>query len=250
MTHRLFVNRRLPIAALAIALALTACGSDDGDSTTETPAAQGTDQVTTPATDPATGDTTDTTTAASGTTGGLVLADSAPDGADIVIEAAGTTTDRSIRRGGQSAIEQGQTFAVDADTTLTSVSFLVVAPGGVEAGTPVMLAVYEVGNTVTMVPSGPVDLGSGSNELVVSLPDAIEPDTPTHLVFSLPDVAVTSGQYAVVLSFAQSAPPAEMFLQHPNGDVYADGTAISLEGEFWKANTNDHDSAVTITFDG
>jgi len=32
--------------------------------------------------------------------------------------------------------------------------------------------------------------------------------------------------------------------------VYADGVAISLEGEFWKANTNDHDSAVTITFGG
>ena len=246
MTHRLFVNRRLPIAALASALALTACGSDDGDSTAETPAASGTDQVTTPATDPATGDTTATTD----TAGGLVLADAAPEGADIAIEAVGTTTDRSIRRGGQSAIEQGQTFAVDADTTLTGASFLVVAPSGVEAGTPVMLAVYEVANTMTLEPSDLVDLGGGSNELVASLPDAIAPDTPTHLVFSLPDVAVTPGQYAVVLSFAQSAPPAEMFLQHPDGDVYADGVAISLEGAFWKANTNDHDSAVTITFGG
>jgi hypothetical protein len=244
MNHRLLGNHRLPVAALVVALALTACGSDDSDPVTDDPASQATTSVT----DPISDDSTETTTASSDTTGGLELADSAPADADIVIDAAGTTTDRSIRRGGQSAIEQGQTFAVDAATTLTGVSFLVVAPDGVAAGTPVQLAVYEVGNTVTMVPSGPIDLGSGTNELVASLPDAIEPDIPTHLVFSLPAASVTPGQYAVVLSFAESAPPAEMFLQHPDGDVYADGVAISLEGEFWKSNTNDHDSAVTITF--
>ena len=197
-----------------------------------------------------TDDGADSTDAAASTSVELMLADEVPAGADIVIEASGTTDDRPVQRGGQQAIEQGQTFTVDTDTTLTGVSFLVVAPSGVEAGTPVALAVYEVGNTVTMVPSGLVDLGNGANELVVPLPDAIEPDIPTHLVFSLPDVAVTPGQYAVVLSFAQSAPPAEMFLQHPDGDVYADGVAISLEGEFWKSNTNDFDSAVTITFGG
>jgi hypothetical protein len=249
MHHRLFSTHRLPVAALAVALALTACGSDDGGSTTETSTTPSTDRVTTSVTDPATDGSVDTNDTGD-TTGVLTLADTAPDGADIAIEAAVVTADRSIRRGGQSAIEQGQTFAVEADTTLASVSFLVAAPGGVAAGTPVQLAVYEVSNTVTMAPSGFVDLGSGTNELVVALPGAIEPDTPTHLVFSLPDVAVTPGQYAVVLSFAHSAPPAEMFLQHPDGDVYANGVAISLEGEFWKSNTNDEDSAVTISFGG
>jgi hypothetical protein len=249
------MNHRLPVAVLVVALALTACGSDDADSTTEDSGPG----VTEPVVEPATTDTTDTTATsdtASDTSGAaegaLELSDAAPDGADIVIDAAGITTDRSIRRGGQPAIEQGQTFAVDADTTLTGASFLVVAPGGVSAGQPVELTVYEVGNTVTMVPSGYVDIGSGANGLVVSLPDAIAPDTPTHLVFSLPDVAMSPGQYAVVLSFGDGAGAgaAEMFMQHPDGDVYADGVAISLEGETWKSNTNDHDSAVTITFDG
>jgi hypothetical protein len=242
------MNHRLPVAALVVALALSACGSDGDDSTTEDSAAvDSAADVTAPVTEP-TGGTTDTTIDGGGAAGGLELTDTAPDDAVIVIEATGTTTDRSIRRGGQSAIEQGQTFAVDADTTLTTVSFLVVAPDGVAAGTPVALDVYTVGNTVTMVPSAPFDLGSGTNELIVPLPAAIEPDTPTHLAFSLPDVALTPGQYAVVLSFAESAPPAEMFLQHPNGDVYADGVAISLEGAFWKSNTNNDDSAVTISF--
>jgi hypothetical protein len=242
------MHSRFLAAVTVVGLALAGCASDgdDDDSTTT----QG-NPTSTALVDDDTGTIiggADSTEAPTPTDIELLLADDAPDGADIVIEAAGTTIDRAIRRGGQSAIEQGQTFAVDSDTTLTGVSFLVVAPDGVTAGTPVELAVYEVGNTEKMVPSGPVDLGSGTGGLVVSLPETIDPDAPTHLVFSLPDVAVSPGQYAVVLSFAQSAAPSEMFLQHPDGDVYAEGVAISLEGEFWKSDTNDHDSAVTITF--
>ena len=236
------MRHRLPAAALAIGLALTACASDGDDSNTDAtvPSAETTEPG---ATDATTTDSEETTADA-----GLELSDSAPAGADIAIDAVGTTADRTIRRGAQSAIEQGQTFAVDADTTLTSVSFDVVAPDGVDAGQSVELAVYEVGDPVAMVPSGPVDIGGADGALLLSLPGAIDPDVHTHLVFSLPDVALSAGQYAVVLSFGDGSGPAEMFLQHPDGDVYTDGVAISLEGEFWKSNTNDHDSAVTVTF--
>ncbi len=239
------MRHRLPVAALAIALALTACASDGDDSNTGAtdPAVETTEPGATSATTTATDNDGAATADAT-----LELSDSAPDGADITIDAVGTTTDRTIRRGAQPAIEQGQTFAVDDDTTFTTVSFDVVAPDGVPAGQSVELAVYEVGDTVAMVPSGPVDLGGVEGPIVLPLPGAIEPDTPTHLVFSLPDVALSAGQYAVVLSFADGAGPAEMFLQHPDGDVYADGVAISLEGEFWKSNTNGHDSAVTLAF--
>ncbi len=242
------MRTRLPVVALTIALALSACASDADDSTaadTSDTSAETTDPGTAP-THNGTAADNDEDTAVTET--GLELTDTAPAGADIVIETVGTTSDRTIQRGGQAAIEQGQTFAVGADTTLTQVSFHVAAPDGVAAGQPIELAVYEVGNTVTMVPSGPVDIGAGDGPLVLTLPEAMSPDTPTHLVFSLPDVALTAGQYAVVLSFGDGGGQAEMYLQHPNGDVYPDGSAISLEGEFWKSNTNDHDSAVTITF--
>ncbi len=244
------MRHRLPIAGLAIALALTACGSDRDDSTTDPPDAtiEDTVDITEPgASQPAVNDEDDTdgtTTEAS-----IQLADTAPSDADILIEAVGTTTDRSIRRGSQSEILQGQTFAVADDTTLSQVSFHVAAPEGVAAGQAVALDLYEVADTTKMTPSRAVDIADGAGTLVLALPEAIDPDTPTHLVFSLPDVTLSAGQYAVVLSFGDGSGPAEMFLQHPAGDVYADGVAISLEGEFWKSNTNDHDAAVTLTFD-
>ncbi len=239
------MRQRLPIAALIIALALSACASDADDSNTGAtdPEIETTEPGAASATPTATEDDGSVTFDVS-----LELSDSAPAGADIAIDAVGTTTDRTIQRGGQAAIEQGQTFAVDDDSTLTTVSFEVVAPDGVSAGQSVELAVYEVGDTVAMVPSGPVDVGGVEGPVVLPLPEAIEPDTPTHLVFSLPDVALSAGQYAVVLSFADGAGPAEMHIQHPDGDVYADGVAVSLEGEFWKSNTNGLDSAVTLTF--
>jgi hypothetical protein len=243
------MRHRLPTAALASALALSlalgACASD-GDDTTEQSDSTSSAIVddTTPATD-----APDSTEAPAPAGVELTLADEVPADADIVIEAAGTTDDRPIRRGGQSQISQGQTFAVDADTTLTEVSFHVSAPEGVAAGQSVEFALYQVGNTVTMVPSGPVDLGDGTDGTTVVLPAAIEAGASTHLVFALPGAALSPGQYAVVLSFGDGSGPAEMFLQHPDGDAYADGVAITLDGEFWKSDTNDHDAAVTFGFD-
>jgi hypothetical protein len=236
------MHSRILTALIVAGLALAGCSSDGDDGSPSGTSAASTDTGTTESTMP------DPSPTGQSGVASIELTDDAPADADIVIAAGNTTTDRVIRRGGQSAIEQGQTFAVDADSSLTRVSFHVAAPDGVAAGTPVQLAVYEVGNTVTMVPSGPVDLGNGANEVVAPLPDAIEPGTTTHLVFSLAEIIVAPGQYAVVLSFGDGAPAAEMYLQHPDGDVYADGAAISLEGAFWKSNTNDHDSAVTLTF--
>jgi len=237
------MRHRLSVAALTIAVALSACASD-GDDSTAAPSSGTAAETTVADTDGTTSDNDEDTT----TRAGLELSDSAPDGADIAIDAIGTTTDRPIQRGGQAAIEQGQTFAVEDDTVLTTVSFHVVAPAGVPAGQSVELTLYQVGNTATMVPSGPVEIDGASGPLPFALPDQIVADTPTHLVFSLPDVALSAGLYAVVLSIGDGAGPTEMFVQHPGGDVYADGVAVSLEGEFWKSNTNGDDSAVTLTF--
>ena len=135
------------------------------------------------------------------------------------------------------------------DTALTGVSFEVMAPDGVSAGQSVHLSLYEVGDTVAMVPSGIVAFGSTTDRLSLPLTEGLAPDEVTHLVFSFPEVALTGGsQYAVVLSFADGAGPAEMYVQHADADALPDGVAISLEGEFWKANRANGDSAVTLTF--
>ncbi|MGI9645978.1 MAG: hypothetical protein ACR2O6_11785 [Ilumatobacteraceae bacterium] len=44
----------------------------------------------------------------------------------IVVEPVGLTDDRVVRRGGSGWIMQGQTFMVESDTTLDSVTFTVV----------------------------------------------------------------------------------------------------------------------------
>jgi hypothetical protein len=240
------MHSRILTAVTVAGLALAGCSSDGDDAQ---PATTATEPAEVAVTEPEASDATQTDVEpTSSGSASIELATDAPGGADIVIDAVGIATDRPVQRGGQPATEQGQTFAVEADSILSRVSFHVVAPDGLAAGTPVELAVYEVANLATMVPSGPVDVGDGTGRVMVSLPDPIEPNTSTHLVFTLPDVAVAPGQYAVVLSFSEGAPPSEMYVQHPDGDTYADGVAISLEGEFWKSNTNDADSAVTITF--
>ena len=238
------MRHRSPTAALTLAMSLSlsmalgACGSDDDATSTSSPPAE---------TEPAANGPAETEPA-----GTEPAATESVDGAaisDIVIEADGITADRPVRRGQQSETEQGQTFAVVEDSTLTEVAFRVSAPDGVVADQTVVLSVYEVGNPAAMVPSGPVDLGDGTNRVVLTLPDGIDAGDTTDLVFPLTGVTLSVGQYAVVLAFGDGSGPAEMFLQHPNGDVYADGVAISLEGEFWKSDTNGSDAAVTLTFD-
>ena len=251
------MRHRSPTAALTLALSLSlsmalgACGSDD-DATniTADPSAETQPADTQPAdAGAADADTTDAADSGDADSGDADTAMADMAMASVVIEADGITADRPVRRGQQSETEQGQTFAVTDDATLTEVTFRVSAPDGVVAGQTVVLSVYEVGNPVAMVPSGPVDLGDGANTVVLSLEDGIDAGSSTDLVFPLAGVALSPGQYAVVLAFGDGSGPAEMFLQHPDGDVYADGVAISLEGEFWKSDTNGHDAAVTLTFD-
>jgi len=235
--HRSF----LP-AALVLVLTLTSCGSDDSSSTADT--------IDTAApTAPPADTTTDTTSGSTVTAAGLTVATEAPPSVSLEVVAADVTTDRTVRRGAQSNIEQGQTFAIDADETLSAVSFHVVAPDGVPAGQAVELAVYEVGDTTTMVPSGVVALAETTDRLVLTLDEAIPANEPVHLVFEFPGVKLAGpGQYAAVLSLADGSGPAELFVQHAADDVLVDGTAITLDGATWKANNANGDTAITVTF--
>ena len=254
MHHRHSTAMARTVAALATTvLALGACSSDDdGAATTPTtnpePTASVGSETTVTAVPPDEATADAETVAGSISSPSLVLLPTAPTDATVVVDSSTVTTDRSVRRGGQSAMEQGQTFAVAEDTALTGVSFEVMAPDGVSAGQRVELALYEVGDTVAMVPSGIVAFASTADRLSLPLPEGLVTDEVTHLVFSFPAVALTGGsQYAVVLSFADGGGPAEMFVQHADGDALPDGVAISLEGEYWKANRANGDSAVTLT---
>jgi len=224
-------------------VALGACSSDGTDQT------ESSEPAGTLATDaPADSATTDSATDSSVGEVAVAVTTDAPDGASVVVVSDGATTDRTIRRGGQSAIEQGQTFPIAEDTTLTGVAFEVVAPDGVPAGTMIELALYEVGDVSAMKPSGPVPIGE-ADRVVLSLPDPIEPGVPTQVSFTFPAVPLTGpAQYAAVMSIAAGQPATEMFVQHASGDAMPDGVAISLEGATWKANTTNGDSAIALTF--
>ena len=239
--------RTRTVAALAATvLALGACSSDDDGASTNTSAGP---ETTVTATSPGEPTTDADTVAGSVNSASLALSPTAPADATVVVDSSAVTTDRVVRRGGQSEIEQGQTFAVAEDTTLTGASFEVMAPDGVNAGQGVELALYEVGDTVTMEPSAIVAFAATTDRLSLPLTEGLAPDEVTHLVFSFPEVALTGGnQYAVVLSFADGAGPAELYVQHADGDALPDGVAISQEGAFWKANRANGDNAVTLTF--
>ena len=122
----------------ALALALGACSSDDdpGDATVDT-------VDTTEAAADATTDTEPATTDATGEDGvdtaTLTSEASPPDDATVVVTADETTEDRVVRRGGQSEIEQGQTFALDVVSLIddaggpAEVAFDRIRIGGYEA---------------------------------------------------------------------------------------------------------------------
>jgi hypothetical protein len=234
---------------IAVALAFAGCSSgDDGETDTSDVAADsevGADTAapsneTTVDSDPAAPD--DTAAVAT-----LRLSSEPPAGAVVVVEAEGATDDRVVRRGAQSEIAQGQTFAVESDVALASVAFQVVAPEAMDEGRGVELALFEVGDSVTMVPSGPIPLDDTAGaELVLPLPDSLPSETPTHLVFSFPAVDLAAGQYAVALSLADGSSPAELYMQHAVGDELPDGVPIELTGTGWTADTVNGDSAISL----
>ena len=243
--------------ALAVTLAVTlanGCGTDD-DPANDSASADTTaitDPTDTAANDPTTDgattieDTADASTSEAVDVGRLELSASPPAEADVVIEADGPSDDRSIRRGGQAALERGQTFPLDGPASLTGVSFLVAAETPVPAGQVLELALFEVANTDTMVPSAPIAIGDGTERLGLALPEAI--DEPVHVVFTLPAVELTPGQYAVALAIADGGPPAELLLQHAAGDALPDGVPITLDGGGWQADTGSGDAAISLTF--
>lgn len=241
---------RSGLAAIAVAaLALGACSSDDdsGDGSADTTAP--TAEITTDTTneDGEAADTADTDGGDAITTAELTLATEAPDGATVVVASEAPTQDRVVRRGSQSEIEQGQTFAVDTDSALSVVAFEVQSPVTVPAGQVVELALYEVDDTVTMVPSRPLALdATGDGRLVLPIPADLEADTPTHLTFSFPAVDLTAGQYAVALSLGDGAPATELYIQHADGDALPDGMPIRHTGTGWVADTVNGDSAIAL----
>lgn len=241
------------VVALAVALA-NGCGTDD-DATGDSAAADTT--TITDRTDTATDDSTtpdagtldddaDASTSEAVDGAGLELSASPPDDADVVIEADGPSDDRSIRRGGQSELERGQTFPLDETASLTMVSFLVAAETPVPAGQVLELALFEVANTDTMVPSAPIAIGDGTDRLALPLPGPI--DEPVHVLFTLPAIELPAGQYAVALAIAEGGPPAELLLQHADGDALPDGVPITLDGGGWQADTGSGDAAISLTF--
>ena len=237
---------RSGLAAVAVvALALGACSSDD-DSGGAADTTASTAEITTDATNED-GQAADTDGGAAVTTAEVALATEAPEGATIVVTSDAVTEDRVVRRGSQSEIEQGQTFAVDTDSALSVVAFEVVSPATVPAGQVVELALYEVDDTVTMVPSRPLALdATGDGRLVLPLPDDLAADTPTHLVFSFPAVDLAAGQYAVALSLGDGAPATELYVQHADGDALPDGMPIRHTGPGWVADTVNGDTAIAL----
>ncbi len=240
----MFIPVRSGLAAIAVvALALGACSSDDdSDGATDTIDTTVTTAETATDTGEADADTGDVVTTAE-----LALATEAPPAATIVVASDAVTEDRVVRRGSQSEIEQGQTFAVDTDSALSVVAFEVVSPATVPAGQLVELALYEVDDTVTMVPSRPIALdATDDGRLVLPLPDDLAADTPTHLVFSFPAVDLAAGQYAVALSIGDGVPATELYVQHADGDALPDGMSIRHTGPGWVADTVNGDSAIAL----
>ena len=242
------MNRLTKGATLAVAIAtiplLAGCGSDDTNSDDPTAAAD----TTAP-----TGDSSGDVLAAiddNAEIATLTLSMNTPPDATVVVDSGAPDEDRTVRRGGQSEHELGQTFTVDDTTSLTGVSFLVAAPATVPAGQPFELGLYEVGNTATMVPSAPITIGEGTDRLVLPLPDPIEPGDPVHLVYTFDAVELPAGSYAVVLAVGNGGPPTELFLQHADGDALPGGLPINLEGTGWQADTVNGDNAITLTFEG
>jgi len=241
--YRLTKGATLAVAIATIPL-LAGCGSDDtssDDATSDDPPAAETTDSTTDAT-AANDDPAEIAT--------LTLSTAAPADATVVVDSGAPDEDRTVRRGGQSEHELGQTFTVDDTTSLTGVSFLVAAPSTVPAGQPFELGLYEVGNTATMVPSAPIAIGDDADRLVLALPDPIEPGDPVHLVFTFDAVDLPVGSYAVVLAVGNGGPPTELFLQHADGDALPGGLPINLEGTGWQADTVNGDNAITLTFAG
>ena len=241
---------RSGLAAVAVAaLALVACSSDDDSDNGANDTTAATVETTT-GPDEADADNGDGGATDSGdvvTTAELTLAAEAPDGATIVVTSDVATDDRVVRRGSQSEIEQGQTFAVDTDSALSVVAFEVLSPATVAAGQVVEIALYAVDDTVTMVPSRPLALdATGDGRLVLPLPDDLAADTPTHLIFSFPAVDLAAGQYAVALSIGDGVPATELYVQHAEGDVLPDGMPIRHTGPGWVADTVNGDSAIAL----
>ena len=241
------ISVRSGLAAIAVvALALGACSSDDDSDDGATDTTATTTEITTDNSE-AEADGGDTDGGDVVTTAELTLATEAPDGATIVVASGAATEDRVVRRGSQSEIEQGQTFAVDTDSALSVVAFEVLSPATVPAGQVVEAALYEVDDTVTMVPSRPIALdATDDGRLVLPLPDELAADTPTHLVFSFPAVDVAAGQYAVALSIGDGVPATELYVQHAEGDALPDGMPIRHTGPGWVADTVNGDSAIAL----
>ncbi len=231
------------VSALALSPVLVACASDDDPVSTE-------NATTDTSSDSTASDTTSPADAADpDISPSLTLSAEPPPDASVSVTTDRVVEDRILRRGSQPEIEQGQTFLIGDDTTLTSVSFQVVPSGEIASGQAFELAIYDVGNLSTMVPSNVVDLGIGADRLVVTSPAPLDDGTPIWLTFSLPGVDLTGGAtYAAVVSLADGGAPASLFVQHVDDDRYADGTAIFLEGANWKAYDGNGDTVFALTF--
>lgn len=228
---------RTALASLVV-LSMVACSDDDSGepADTEPPAA------------------TDGDTGGADSDAGSEGADSdagadAPSTSPIVVEPVGLTDDRVVRRGGSGWIVQGQTFVVESDTTLESVTFTVVPEAGIGAGDQLALNLYEVADPELALPSAPVDLGTGSEPLLAELPADVEIGTATDITFTLGQVPLTGGTtYAVTLSLPEGAEQGELYVQHADFDAYPDGLAIRFEGSSWKADRVVGDQAIVVVF--
>lgn len=232
--------RAIRAAALVAVLGLAACSSDGERSDGSVAPTESAERVVDSA------DAAPTDTASSDAV--TLTLDAAPSGdAAVSVPAASITFDRVVRRGGVGMIQQGQTFRVEDDSLLTSISFVVAAEQPVPAGQMIGLAIYEVADPIAAVPSGLVDVGTGDNPLALALPGTVEAGVQATLTFSFPGLGLAGDrQYAALLSLDDGARATELYMQHAVTDEYTDGLAIRLEGNDWKVDRAVGDQAFEL----